>query len=487
MRHIRTNHNPLTISDILLKNGTTSLEDFYPLTKVKTASDKEKLLSQGYNPGYTVSEWPYKLPVDKIYNSKHLIPSTYYYDSDNEAIPIALCLNIYGTERIPIIPDSDQFCEYILDFAASLQNPDKDKIFSYLYNQDDGIRSQLLAEYIRRSSPSPELFDLFQMLYTVTDYNAGEYGTDLLQKLAFCRSDAQIQKIHNALADYPEELIVYRGEAEGNTDHRKAISWSLDINTAFFFACRQGDRNHARIIRAKIHKKDVFALNLDSREKEVLAIPGTSYDVTTERLIGPDSPSVYPFKYLNQYAVSQEQIRTLYKWKKDSGVQESNDPEESSGQGLSDHDKLHTARVLFLALAIIQTGKIKLNPRGLTQLSTAIIFHDIGRKHDDVDNGHGKAGREIYKKTARSSADPDVCFLIEYHCLDNKLAEEYLKTTDTIRARKRTWLLYQILKDADALDRVRFGIYDLDVNQLRLPISHKLVPLAVTAVTGIKI
>ena len=56
-----------------------------------------------------------------------------------------------------------------------------------------------------------------------------------------------------------------------------------------------------------------------------------------------------------------------------------------------------------------------------------------------------------------------------------------------IRAKKRTWLLYQILKDADALDRVRFGIYDLDVNQLRLPISHKLVPLAVTAVTGIRI
>ena len=92
------------------------------------------------------------------------------------------------------------------------------------------------------------------MLYTVTDYNAGEYGTDLLQKLAFCRSDAQIQKIHNALADYPEELIVYRGEAEGSTNYRKAISWSLDINTAFFFACRHGDQNHARIIRAKIRR-----------------------------------------------------------------------------------------------------------------------------------------------------------------------------------------------------------------------------------------
>lgn len=472
MRHIRTNHNPLTVSDILLGNGTARLEDFYPLTKVKTASDKKKLLSQGYNPGYTVSEWPYALPVNKIYYSKHLIPSTYYYDPDNEAIPIALCLNIYGTERIPIIPDSDQFCEYILDFAASLQNPDKDKIFSYLYNQDDGIRSQLLAEYIRRSSPSPELFDLFQMLYTVTDYNAGEYGTDLLQKLAFCRSDAQIQKIHNALADYPEELIVYRGEAEGSTNYRKAISWSLDINTAFFFACRHGDQNHARIIRARIHKQDVIAVNLDSREKEIIAAPGVPFGLTFERLIGPDSPLVMPFRHLDEYRKGVEQILRLYKLHQRGGT---------------DHGKLHTARVLFLALTIIQAGKIRLNRAELSQLTNAIVFHDIGRKNDRVDDGHGKAGREVYEKNAGSSADPAVCFLIEYHCLDDKLAEEYLKTTDTIRARKRTWLLYQILKDADTLDRVRFGIYDLDVNQLRLPISHKLVPLAVTAVTGIRI
>lgn len=472
MRHIRTNHNPLTVSDILLENGTARLEDFYPLTKVKTASDKKKLLSQGYNPGYTVSEWPYALPVNKIYYSKHLIPSTYYYDPDNEAIPIALCLNIYGTERIPIIPDSDQFCEYILDFAASLQNPDKDKIFSYLYNQDDGIRSQLLAEYIRRSSPSPELFDLFQMLYTVTDYNAGEYGTDLLQKLASGRSDEQIQKIHNALSNYPDELIVYRGEAEGSTDYRQAVSWSLDIKTAFFFACRHGDQNHARIIRARIHKQDVIALNLDSQEKEILAIPGIPFDVTVERLIGPDSSLVMPFHHLDEYRKGVDRIRRLYKLHQRKGT---------------DHDMLHSAQVLFLALMIIQVGKIKLNPMERKQLLNAIVFHDIGRTNDGIDSSHGKASQEIYEKNAGSSADPAVCFLIEYHCLSDTLAEEYLKSADIIRAKKRTWLLYQILKDADALDRVRFGIYDLDVNQLRLPISHKLVPLAVTAVTGIKI
>ena len=325
------------------------------------------------------------------------------------------------------------------------------------------------------------------MLYTITDYSAGVYDADLLRKLISSRSGKQIHTINNALAVYPEELTVYRGEAEGSTDYRKAISWSLDINTAFFFACRQGDQNHARIIRAKIHRKDILALNLDSREKEVLAIPGTPYDITTEQLIGPDSPSVYPLKYLDQYAIVRERIRPLYKRKKGSGVQESNDREGGTGQRHSDHSRLHSAQVLFLALTIIQAGRIKLNPVELSQLLTAIVFHDIGRTNDNVDHHRGKASREVYEKTAGKSSDPVVSFLIEYHCLDDKLAEEYLKTIDTIRAKKRTWLLYQILKDADALDRVRFGIYDLDVNQLRLPISHKLVPLAVTAVAGIKI
>lgn len=44
------------ISDILLKNGTASLKDLYPLTKVNTEEDKKKLSIMGYNPGYTVSE-----------------------------------------------------------------------------------------------------------------------------------------------------------------------------------------------------------------------------------------------------------------------------------------------------------------------------------------------------------------------------------------------------------------------------------------------
>lgn len=143
---------------------------------------------------------------------------------------------------------------------------------------------------------------------------------------------------------------------------------------------------------------------------------------------------------------------------------------------------VHSARVLFLAFEIIQADKLKLTPKERNQLMTAIIYHDIGRDNDGVDEEHGRISREKYR-----GADPVVGFLIEYHCVDDRTAETALQQNEIIKAKKRAWLLYQILKDADALDRVRFGIYSLDVNFLRQPISHKLVSVAVKAVAGIKV
>lgn len=146
---------------------------------------------------------------------------------------------------------------------------------------------------------------------------------------------------------------------------------------------------------------------------------------------------------------------------------------------------VHSARVLFLAFTIIQAGKIKLSSTELEQLSETIVYHDIGRSDDEVNDAHGAASRRIYEGS-KSNPDAVTAFLIEYHCLDDGLAEDYL-IHSPIKGKSCAWLLYQILKDTDALDRVRFGIFDLDVNFLRLSISHKLVPLAVAGVHQIKI
>jgi len=274
------------------------------------------------------------------------------------------------------------------------------------------------------------------------------------------KSEEQKAETATALAGYPDEITIYRGEAEGSTPYQRAFSWSLDINTAFFFACRHGDRNHARIIQAKARKTDIMAAFLDSPEREVIVLPGAPFEVNKENLIGPDS--LDHIKYQKEYHEGREMIAALY------GTKQSEN---------SDHDKLHSARVLFLAYTIIQTGKIKLSNTELKQLRMAIIYHDIGRTNDAEDAAHGAASRKIYE---RRFSDPTVGFLIQYHCIDDRLAERHLTNS-------RIKLLYQIIKDADALDRVRFGIAELDVNYLRLPISHKLVPLAVAAVKGIEV
>ena len=458
----------MTISDIVLKNGSSTLKNLYPLVKVLTKEDKASLAAKGYAPGFTAAEWPYDLPAEKIYYSNSLFPGTFYFD-DGPVIPIVIDLHIVGSQRMKLQEISEEFCAFVKRTAAKLAAPTLEQVSSYLLSLDDGFRADVLEAYIRNSPPSPQLCDLFMAYYTMSDYGAGRYHPDTIRKLFSGRSAGQKQAVADALADYPDVVPVYRGEAEGSTSYRNAFSWSLDINTAFFFACRHGDKNHARIIRAKACKKDILAVSLDSREREIFLLPDSIFDAGVEKLIGPDSTLVMPPKYADVYAAGRRDIQRLYRSRR---------KEMKSG-----HDMIHSARVLFLACAIIQAGKLKLTVAELKQLSQAIVYHDIGRQNDAEDDGHGLAGRQIYEE---SRHDAVTAFLIEFHCRKDEDAYRHLQASG-IKVKQRTWLLYQTLKDADALDRVRFGIYALDVNYLRLPISHKLVPLAVAAETGIQL
>lgn len=100
----------------------------------------------------------------------------------------------------------------------------------------------------------------------------------------------------------------------------------------------------------------------------------------------------------------------------------------------------------------------------------------IGRTNDDTDESHGKASRDIYA-AGHESENPGTGFLIEYHCIDDTVARRDLEALSLPDA-DRIWLLYTILKDADALDRVRFGLRYLDPKYLRNHIAHKLLPVA---------
>lgn len=141
------------------------------------------------------------------------------------------------------------------------------------------------------------------------------------------------------------------------------------------------------------------------------------------------------------------------------------------------HTKTHCARVLLLALLI---GYQKnLSEEEMEQLAMAAVFHDSRRLDDGIDRGHGTRAAEYYKDYCRDhdlSYHEQTYYITSYHDQDDSLGlSEIAKSPDLS---ERTMLLYQIFKDADALDRFRLGPNGLDVKFLRTEEARGLVDFA---------
>ncbi len=141
------------------------------------------------------------------------------------------------------------------------------------------------------------------------------------------------------------------------------------------------------------------------------------------------------------------------------------------------HTKAHSARVLILALLIgHQKG---LSDEEMDALGMAAVFHDSRRLDDGIDKGHGSRAAAYYKDYSYEHDlpyDAITYYITYYHDQDDSLGlSEIAKSPDVD---ERAVLLYQIFKDADALDRFRLGPDALDVNMLRTEEAHQLVVFA---------
>lgn len=141
------------------------------------------------------------------------------------------------------------------------------------------------------------------------------------------------------------------------------------------------------------------------------------------------------------------------------------------------HTKSHCARVLLLALLIgHQKG---LSDEEKDALGMAAVFHDSRRLDDGIDKGHGGRAGAYYKDYCHEldlPYDEQTYYITYYHDQDDSLGLAEMAKLPEIRA--RGVLLYQIFKDADALDRFRLGPDALNVNFLRTEEAHRLVNFA---------
>lgn len=141
------------------------------------------------------------------------------------------------------------------------------------------------------------------------------------------------------------------------------------------------------------------------------------------------------------------------------------------------HTKSHCARVLLLSLLIgHQKG---LSDEEKDALGMAAVFHDSRRLDEGIDRGHGGRAAAYYKDYCREHDlryDAGTYYIIYYHDQDDSLGLSEIKKSSDLS--ERTVLLYQIFKDADALDRFRLGPDGLNAKFLRTEEARRLVDFA---------
>lgn len=163
------------------------------------------------------------------------------------------------------------------------------------------------------------------------------------------------------------------------------------------------------------------------------------------------------------------------------------------------HSTDHTDRVMLHAL-ILGHRILGDNEPALTALAQAAVFHDTRRKDDSMDRGHGQRAARYYEDFCRMNREircyDVVPYLIGYHDRDDRegreaIARHFSATpsgdSDTAAVGGREEMrhdftteealkMFDIFKDADALDRPRLGRGWLDLRFLRTKEALEQVP-----------
>lgn len=450
----------MNLDELMLKVKDVSLSALVWQEDVLTEVDKEKYNSNGYLIKYTKSEFESlfpELPVDCIcYGPVLSGTSCLYFNRETFAV-LNAPIN-YG-EEIGFLCGLENVISAIKEQEVEVANGN---FFSSLLVLQDSMRMEYISKLLSMSKPVNDLYKLFIDMYTLGDYGFAAMTDEAFNKIVASKTEAQKKETESALSGMPDVLTIYRGQTKVGTPVEKAHSWTLDRNIANFFATRRG-KDKAEIITATVNKKDVIEYISDRGEKEVLVRYRDLNIVGTTELYGLETlnkliPAVVP-----RYQKFKEELYTI--------------PFDYESEI---HGRLHSARVLIHTLFLSKMKGLSVADRNV--LCNAALWHDTGRKNDNYCEKHGYSGYTNYKNDCISASEkPDdiVSFLIKYHCRPDADGYKEIATNPVLNAqKKRVTMLYKIFKDADALDRVRLGIRDLDVNQLRCPESHNLTLVA---------
>lgn len=141
------------------------------------------------------------------------------------------------------------------------------------------------------------------------------------------------------------------------------------------------------------------------------------------------------------------------------------------------HGMDHYERVLFHALTVGH-DIFGADENALESLAQAAVWHDSRRQDEYLDTGHGARAAVYYTDYCREHPEiklhAAVPYMMRYHDLDDTVGADAIKKRFGVDA-PRVLKMYEVFKDADALDRWRLGSRGLDPKYLRTPSARQKV------------
>lgn len=472
----------MNISEIVFNNNNAKLEDLVPIKEFQTNEDLENKLgsnlsnlqmtdteNNSMNIFLTEKEFceKYKwlnINMNNVYYNKKtfMFSNSVIYLDISHFILFDLSNCLFLGEDSNILPKNG-VSGIIKNLEEKFDNHDYLSLFLPI---PDSFKLEMLEKLIiSKEIIDEELYSTFMDYYVTTDFGFSSISNNSITKLLNSKSEKLKAETKEKLSKLPDKVVIYRGQADKSTNYKQAYSWSLKPTIATFFSLRFIEKG-GKIVSGIVDKKDIIEY-FDNEEQEVLILPNKVKKVKVY--------DFYSMKTINNKTEDIIDIFGNYKYMLNNHLDFEHDDLE--------HGKLHSLRVLLHALTL---GKLKgLNDYDLHLLAMTSIYHDIGRTNNEIDDLHGLRSRELFERSEFGDNDI-VKFLIEYHCIEDNIALEALNNSN-IEDKVRVKRLFSIFKDADALDRLRFGMKDLDFTYLRNKEAIRMMLFAHFAVKSLKL
>ena len=470
----------MSISQLVFRQNDTKLADLVCIKEFQTEDDLKNKLN--FEPGVITNGdgSSYNLFVTeeeffKRYNHLNVDGENIYYNTNSFMHSNAVMyLDMSHFILIDLTnyllfktEDEGSFSYSISDTIKELESRynKKEYISLFLYTPDS-FKLEMLEKLISsKEIIDDELYSAFMEFYVTTDFGFSSISDETINRLLNSKSNKLKSETTYKLSKLPDKIVVYRGQADKSTDYKQAYSWSIDPTVATFFSLRFIEKG-GKIVTGVVDKEDIIEY-FDNSEQEVLTLPNKVKNI-----------KVYDFYSMNSIQSKTEDILDIFGYYKYILNDELNFTHDDN-----EHGKLHSLRVLLNALTL---GKLQgLDELDLHLLAMASIYHDIGRTNNEIDDLHGQRSREIFEDS--DFGDNDIIkFLIEYHCIDDDLAMKALEESN-IENKVKAKKLFSIFKDADALDRLRFGIKELDFTYLRNKEAIRMILFAYLSVKSLRL